>query len=138
MARLGVTDVIESGDGDVFAFGASGILLKSVGGDGNGAWSLEVVDIDRVSKSIGFGQQGWIAIATLSGCDFFPSGMKGIGLEKAIQCVSAMVKHCESDLCLKQFIISTLEHGLPNELHAYASLSGCKTSIMACSGVAVL
>ena len=133
MTALGEADAIESGDGDVFAFGASGLLLKSVGGDGTGAWSLEVVDMDKVSAALGVGQQGWIAIAALSGCDFLPCGAGGIGIEKAMQCTRAMLRHCGDEASLSEFMLATLEDGLPDELRAYALLSGCKTSILAWS-----
>ena len=133
MTALGEADAIESGDGDVFAFGASGLLLKSVGGDGAGAWSLEVVDMDKVSAALGVGQQGWIAIAALSGCDFLPCGADGIGIEKAMQCTRAMLRHCGDEASLSEFMLATLEDGLPDELRAYALLSGCKTSILAWS-----
>jgi len=128
LTTLGIADAIESADGDVFAFGASGLLLKSVGGDGSGAWSLEVVDTEQVSTALGVGQQGWIAIAALSGCDFLPHGVKGIGLERAIQCTRAMVRHCGDDASLEQFVLGISKDGLPDDLQAYALLSGCKTS----------
>ena len=123
----GVADAIESGDGDVFAFGATGLLLKSVGGDGSGAWSLEVVDTEQVSTALGVGQHGWIAIAALAGCDFLPRGAKGIGFERAVQCARAMVRHCGDEASLEQFVLGILEDGLPDNLQAYALLSGCKT-----------
>ena len=135
MTALGVADAIESGDGDIFAFGGSGLLLKSVGGDGSGAWSLEVIDMDKVSAALGVGQQGWIAIAALSGCDFLPRGARGIGIEKAMQCTRAMLSHCGDEAPLGEFMLAALEGGLPDELRAYASLSGCKTSIRAWSAV---
>ena len=131
----GFADAIESGDGDVFAFGASGLLLKSVGGDGSGAWSLQVLDIDQVSAAFGFDQQAWITIAAFSGCDFLPHGVKGIGMERAIQCIRAMVRHCGDAVPLQQFVLGTLSDGLPGDLQAYALLSGCKTSPMGgCTG----
>ena len=133
MTALGVADAIESGDGDVFAFGGSGLLLKSVGGDGSGAWSLEVIDMDKVSTALGVGRQGWIAIAALSGCDCLPGGAGRIGIEKAIQCARAMLSHCGDEVSLNEFILAALEGGLPDELRVYASLSGCKTSIQAWS-----
>ena len=135
MTALGMADAIESGDGDIFAFGGSGLLLKSVGGDGSGAWSLEVIDMDKVSAALGVGQQGWIAIAALSGCDFLPRGARGIGIEKAMQCARAMLRHCGDEAPLSEFMLAALEGGLPDELRAYASLSGCKTSIRAWSAV---
>ena len=128
LTRHGFADAIESGDGDVFAFGATGLLLKSVGGDGSGAWSLEVLDIEQVSAALGVGQRGWIAIAALSGCDFLPHGAKGIGLERAVQCTRAMVRHCGDEASLEQFVLGILKDGLPEDLQAYALLSGCKTS----------
>ena len=128
LTRRGFADAIESGDGDVFAFGATGLLLKSVGGDGSGAWSLEVLDIEQVSAALGVGQQGWIAIAALAGCDFLPHGAKGIGLERAVQCTRAMVRHCGDEASLEQFVLGILKDGLPEDLQAYALLSGCKTS----------
>ena len=127
LTTLGIADAIESADGDVFAFGASGLLLKSVGGDGSGAWSLEVVDTELVSTALGVGQQGWTAIAAMSGCDFLQYGVKGIGLERAVQCTRAMLRHCGGEASLSQFMLATLEDGLPDELRAYATLSGCRT-----------
>ena len=132
MTTMGMADAIDSGDGDVFAFGATGLLLKSVGGDGRGAWSLEVVSMDQVSAALGVSQQGWIAAAALSGCDFLPRGAGGIGIAKGLQCARAMLKHCGEEVSLCEFMLAALEGGLPDELRAYASLSGCKTSMWAC------
>ena len=129
LTSRGLADAIESGDGDVFAFGATGLLLKSVGGYGSGAWSLEVVDTKQISTALGVGQQGWIAIAALAGCDFLPHGAKGIGIERAVQCTRAMIRHCGDEASLEQFELGILKDGLPDVLQAYALLSGCKTSI---------
>jgi len=129
MTTLGIADAIESGDGDVFAFGGSGLLLKSVDADGSGAWSLEVVEMDAVSAALGVCQKGWISIAALSGCDFLPGGARGIGIEKALQCTRAMLKQCGDEASLGEFMIAVLDGGLPDELRAYSSLSWCMTSI---------
>ena len=138
LTSIGAADAIESGDGDVFAFGATGILLKSVGGDGSGAWSLEVVDIEQVSTALGLGKQGWIATAAFSGCDFLPPGVNGIGIERAVQCARAMVRHCGDKASIRQFVLTTLEDGLPDELRAYSFFSGCKTfTIGPLCGIAV-
>ena len=139
LTRHGFADAIESGDGDIFAFGATGLLLKSVGGNGSGAWALEVVDTEQVSTALGVDQQGWIAIAAFTGCDFLPYGVKGIGLERAVQCTRAMINHCGVEDTLQQFVLGTLREGLPDDLQAYALLSGCKTSLNGrLYGVAVL
>ena len=91
--------------------------------------------MDKVPAALGVGQQGWIAIAALSGCDFLPRGAGGIGIEKAMQCTRAMLSHCGDEAPLGEFMLAALEGGLPDELRAYASLSGCKTSIRAWSAV---
>ena len=131
LMTLGLVDAIESGDSDVFACGASGLLLKSVGGDGSGAWFLEVLDMDCVSSALGLCQHGWIAVAALSGCDFLPTGVPGIGVDKAVQCTRAMLKHCGGEAHLRRYFVSLLEDGLPEGMRTYASLSGCKTSTWA-------
>ena len=87
----------------------------------------------QVSTALGVGQKGWIAIAALSGCDFLPRGAGGVGIEKAMQCVRAMLKHIGDEASLSEFMVAALEGGLPDELRAYASLSGCMTSIPAWS-----
>ena len=126
LSRAGVVDAIESPDGDVLPFGAAGQLLKAVESDGGGNWSIEVLDIQQASESLGLRQQSWVALAALAGCDFLPSGAKGVGIEKGLQCVRGMLRHC-SEASLKEFLLNAIDGGLPADLQKLALLSGCST-----------
>ena len=91
LSKAEVVQAIESPDSDVFPFGATRCVLKAIDNDAACAWHLELVDIEEASSSIGLGPEGWIALAALSGCDFLPTGARGIGAEKALQCVRGVL-----------------------------------------------
>ncbi len=91
LSKAVVVQAIESPDSDVFPFGATRCVLKAIDNDAACAWHLELVDIEEASSSIGLGPEGWIALAALSGCDFLPTGARGIGAEKALQCVRGVL-----------------------------------------------
>ena len=125
LSRAGLVDAIFSPDSDVFAFGATGLVLKAVSADSN--WSVEYIHTQDISAFTGFNQEGWIAIAALAGCDFFPPGGRGIGTEKAFICVRALLKHCAHEALLKQCLLSATDGGLPHELRKFALFTGCQT-----------
>ena len=125
MSSAGLVDAIESSDSDLFPFGATGLLLKSV--ERESVWSIEYVDVEAVSAAVGFRQQGWIVLAGLAGCDFLPAGCKGVGAEKALHCALALVKHFGDDVLLKDHVAAALDNGLPAELSKIGSLTGCQT-----------
>ena len=58
-------------------FGADGVVLKTA--KASGAW--QYVHVCKVQEAFGFGQQGFIALALLAGCDF-TRGFDGVGAEK--------------------------------------------------------
>ena len=125
LSRAGLVDGILSPDSDVFPFGAQGLVFKAVHIDS--MWCVEYVDAQAVSAIMGFNQQGWIALSALAGCDFLPAGGRGIGAEKALDCVHALLKHCGNEALLKECLLSAVDAGLPNELCQFASLTGCQT-----------
>ncbi len=123
-------DIIASPDSDVFPFGAGGCVLKTVSSDGACAWHIEFAEAAEVFASLGFGQQGVIALASLAGCDFSPHSARGVGIEKALRCVDGMLRHCD-EATLKDFLLVSLDAasdgGLPLEVRSLTSLVGCST-----------
>ena len=125
LSRTAAVDAIESPDSDLFPFGARGCILKSVDSNGACAWHIEHVDAEEVSESQGLGQQGWIAVAALAGCDFLPIGAKGVGIEKGLRCINAILRHCGEGK-LQEFLLASLDNGLPPEIRGLTALTGCK------------
>ena len=125
MVSAGLVDAIECPDSDLFPFGATGLLLKSV--ERQNVWSIEYVDFEAVFASVGLHQHGWISLAALAGCDFLPAGCKGVGAEKALHCVFALVKHFGDDASLKDHVTAALDMGLPAELQKFSRFTGCQS-----------
>jgi len=125
LSRAGLIDAILSPDSDVFPFGAAGLVLKAVVTDS--VPCIEYVNAQDVSAIMGFNQQGWIALATLAGCDFLPMGGQGVGAEKALACVRALLKTCGGEPALKECLLSAVDDGLPDNLRKFAVLTGCKS-----------
>ena len=65
LSKNNLVEAIESSDSDVFPFGATGYILKTV--SSNGTWEIEYVLVDEVWQSLGFCQHGLISLALLSG-----------------------------------------------------------------------
>ena len=118
LSRAGLIDAILSPDSDVFPFGAAGLVLKAVGTDS--VWCIEYVNAQDVSAIMGFNQQGWIALAALAGCDFLPMGGQGVGTEKALACVRALLKTCGGEPALKECLLSAVDDGLLDNLRNFA------------------
>ena len=125
LSSAGLVEAILSSDSDVFAFGATGLVLKAVTTDSD--WCVEYVHTADVAAITGFHQQGCIAVAVLAGCDFLPSGGRGIGAEKALDCVRALLQRSGDEALLKECLLSAVDDGLPHELRKFALFSGCQT-----------
>ena len=91
LCKQGVVDHVCSTDSDVFPFGADGVVLKTA--KASGAW--QYVHVCKVQEAFGFGQQGFIALALLAGCDF-TRGANGVGADRTFQCVRGLLRLCEA------------------------------------------
>ena len=107
LCKQGVVDHVCSTDSDVFPFGADGVVLKTA--KASGAW--QYVHVCKVQEAFGFGQQGFIALALLAGCDF-TRGFDGVGAEKALQCVRGLLRQCDEP-SLRERLLEALAGDIP-------------------------
>ena len=121
MSKEGAVDLVCSSDSDVLPFGAEGLVLKTA--KASGAW--QYVHVCKVQEAFGFGQQGFIALALLAGCDF-TRGANGVGAEKALQCVCGLLRQCDEP-SLKERLLEALSGDLPAEFQQLTRLHGCQT-----------
>ena len=121
VSKEGAVDLVCSSDSDVLPFGAEGLVLKTA--KASGAW--QYVHVRKVQEAFGFGQQGFIALALLAGCDF-TRGANGVGAEKALQCVCGLLRQCDEP-SLKERLLEALSGDLPAELQQLTRLHGCQT-----------
>merc|ERR1711957_356297 len=76
MQQAGKVDAVLTQDGDSFCFGATKIYRSFSCEDDA---EVEYVTLQKIKEHYGFDRFDFISFALLLGCDFFPSGVKGIG-----------------------------------------------------------
>ncbi|XP_053693765.1 flap endonuclease GEN [Sabethes cyaneus] len=70
---------VVSQDSDCFAYGATRVFRNFCASQNGG--SVEVYDLIRIRESIDLGQEKIVAMGILSGCDYCPTGVPGVGRE---------------------------------------------------------
>ncbi|XP_055547531.1 flap endonuclease GEN isoform X2 [Wyeomyia smithii] len=70
---------VVSQDSDCFAYGARRVFRNFCATQNGG--SVEVYDLTKVCKSLDLGQEKIVVMGILSGCDYCPTGVPGVGRE---------------------------------------------------------
>lgn len=68
-----------SQDSDCFAYGAVRVFRNFCASQNGG--SVDIYDMDKVRKVMDLGQEKIVAMGLLSGCDYSPGGVPGVGRE---------------------------------------------------------
>uniref|UniRef100_A0A182MB67 Flap endonuclease GEN n=1 Tax=Anopheles culicifacies TaxID=139723 RepID=A0A182MB67_9DIPT len=81
-----------SQDSDCFAYGAMRVFRNFCASQNGG--SVEIYDLNRLDTSVlRLGQEKIVAMALLSGCDYCPTGVVGVGREMVTRFISC----CDND-----------------------------------------
>lgn len=72
-----VVDFVMSNDYDTFVFGCESLLVSSAGS------SFVHFKPQEILSTLKLGKEQFLEVAIASGCDFYPSGIPGIGIKKA-------------------------------------------------------
>ncbi|XP_058454849.1 flap endonuclease GEN [Malaya genurostris] len=78
---------IVSQDSDCFAYGAIRVFRNFCASQNGG--SVEVYDLDKIGRILDLGQEKVVAMGILTGCDYCPTGVPGVGREminKFLEC----------------------------------------------------
>lgn len=101
-ARLdaeGLVDAVITEDSDAFCYGAKTILRNfSISPTGN---SVEMYSATKLSDLLSITRDRMIFMAVILGCDFFHTGIPGVGKELILQLFSMWPKHWRSLNALK-------------------------------------
>ena len=126
LTRCGMATAVDTADSDIFPFGVSGTVYKSVDlGCNDSAWNLEVIDAHQVHESLGLDRQGLICLAVFSASDF-STGLNGIGAERGLQCARGLLQQCAGN-SIKDSFMRIVHNGLPANVQRLAALEGCQT-----------
>lgn len=69
-----------SQDSDCFAYGAVRVFRNFCASQ-NGGGSVDVYDMEKIRMTVDLGQEKIVAMGILSGCDYSPGGVPGVGRE---------------------------------------------------------
>ena len=86
-----LVDAVVTEDSDAFCYGVK-TVLRNFSVASSKALSVEKFNIDKIQDDLGLDRNRFVLMAVLLGCDFFPTGVSGVGKETVLQLFRAWKK----------------------------------------------
>ncbi|XP_040565293.1 flap endonuclease GEN [Lepeophtheirus salmonis] len=125
-------DAVVTEDSDVFCYGSNIIVWRNFSITGGKSFSVERYDSKKIERLLGLSRDRMLMLSILLGCDYFPSGVPGVGKETVMNLFNLWPKEWDVLEILNNWISFSF-----NTLDSFCFKNECSQRNKCCSNCCI-